>query len=723
VADDPCVSVIIPTYNSASFIGFAIQSVLNQSYNNIEIIVVDDGSTDDTQHILLPFQGNIISIVTENKGPAHARNVGMKTASGKYIAFLDADDMYLVHKIELQVTFMEKYPDIGMVTSNCSSLVDGNIAEAFHLRTYHGFFDKMGLSYEDVYPVRFTFDFREETIPCYSGNVFKFMLQEPILMSNTAFFRRDILQEIGYQNEGYPNAQEYEFMVRICKRFPVAFLDKPTYVYRYHNDQISKVNQTKTKKTLRAQINGRKVFVQAMLDWAYSDAVYYSENKIWLDQILASKYFDLGKKWLDFGDRRSARECFARGRVANPVRRDNHLYYWFSFLPLLLANRLPNLLYTIKDALYPSVIGVLSKGKDGLYASAFQYIARVTLVEGVLKDSDQQFRCLFIGNTKMMEYLLPKMYSGQPNILLRRRILFYSLRKIIQQFRESLDMCIAVVPPRYERYFKDLYDFYSHELVQQILDISDNDQQLGKLSQKQLNFTKNKIKKAGFSYRVSHNKQDFMNFYYNMYLPLIKKNFGDFANIDSLENMEEYFSRGFLLLVTQMEQDVNGVLCWQHDDTLVYRRAGVLNGDNPSIKQGGQSAAYYFMIEEARQRKLKKLDLMFSCSFLKDGVYLHKRRWGAAVFPDDEPKSQVYFFNLGSPQKVALFYEHNPIIARTKTGLSGVLGMKDNCELSPELAEKLRKEFFAPGLEGMFVLSPNRTVPLHIAFNNLHSGG
>src|SRR6267378_7149928 len=140
MVDRSYVSVIIPTYNRASLIGAAIQSVLDQTFKSVEIVVVDDGSTDETQRALEPYAGKIVSLVTENKGPAHARNVGMKTASGKYIAFLDSDDMYLPHKLELEVEFMEKHPDIGMVSTNMSAMRGGKIVEEYHLNTYHGAF-------------------------------------------------------------------------------------------------------------------------------------------------------------------------------------------------------------------------------------------------------------------------------------------------------------------------------------------------------------------------------------------------------------------------------------------------------------------------------------------------------------------------------------------------------------------------------------------------------
>ena len=88
---DQLISVIIPTYNRSSLISDAIQSVLNQSHRNIEIIVVDDGSTDNTKTVVDSFKGAARYIVTDHRGPAHARNAGMRAAAGEYIAFLDSD--------------------------------------------------------------------------------------------------------------------------------------------------------------------------------------------------------------------------------------------------------------------------------------------------------------------------------------------------------------------------------------------------------------------------------------------------------------------------------------------------------------------------------------------------------------------------------------------------------------------------------------------------------
>ena len=103
------ISVIIPTYNREKFLPATIDSVLRQTYSDYEIIVVDDGSTDGTQEVIEKLYGGKLKYIYKNNGgPASARNVGLKNASGNYIAFLDSDDLWFPEKLETQIRFMEK---------------------------------------------------------------------------------------------------------------------------------------------------------------------------------------------------------------------------------------------------------------------------------------------------------------------------------------------------------------------------------------------------------------------------------------------------------------------------------------------------------------------------------------------------------------------------------------------------------------------------------------
>jgi glycosyltransferase involved in cell wall biosynthesis len=109
------VSVIIPTYNRAAMLGDALESVLAQTYQDFEVIVVDDGSTDHTSRVVDRYHRRVRYIRQENQGHAAAKNTGIATAGGRYIAFLDDDDVWLPRKLALQVDLLESNPDVGLV--------------------------------------------------------------------------------------------------------------------------------------------------------------------------------------------------------------------------------------------------------------------------------------------------------------------------------------------------------------------------------------------------------------------------------------------------------------------------------------------------------------------------------------------------------------------------------------------------------------------------------
>lgn len=117
----PLVSIIIPTYNYADFLSTAIQSCLNQTYQPVEIIVVDDGSTDHTKNIAEGFGRDILYVSQENQGVSSARNRGLELAKGSYLAFLDSDDYLMNDSIGKKVEILEKNPEVGIVFSSTYS--------------------------------------------------------------------------------------------------------------------------------------------------------------------------------------------------------------------------------------------------------------------------------------------------------------------------------------------------------------------------------------------------------------------------------------------------------------------------------------------------------------------------------------------------------------------------------------------------------------------------
>ncbi|MGA6826493.1 glycosyltransferase family 2 protein [Nitrospira sp. NS4] len=318
------VSVIIPTYNRGSFIVEAVESVLAQTYQSFEVIVVDDGSTDDTLERLGPYQSNIAILKTNHGGAPHARNAGMKVARGKYVAFLDSDDRYLPHKLALQVQILEKFPDVGMVYSEFSGFGDG-VEEEFHLKTYHSAAFRNGETYGHYFEQ--VVSLREAGLDCspwsdrkiYIGQIFDRYLKVLFVFTNSLMVRRSVLDMVGGQDESFPLFEEYEFVLRIAKRYPIAFVDLPTYHLRYHAGQIS---TTHGDGGAAVFVEKQRQLLRVVERHGVQDHHYYLRHKAAIDATMGKLHRALGVALMCHpGHDAEARQQFlASARYGLPVQ-------------------------------------------------------------------------------------------------------------------------------------------------------------------------------------------------------------------------------------------------------------------------------------------------------------------------------------------------------------------------------------------------------------------
>ena len=195
------VSVVIPTYNRESFITKAIDSVEAQTYRNVEVVVIDDGSTDNTRSLLERRYGEKVRyFYQENKGIAAARNTGIRESSGDYIAFLDSDDYWVPEKLERQMELFRKHPEYGMVASQCASvLLDGS--------------------------------FRDKNRPGKSGWVFTDLFIKNFIRTSSAVITRECLDRVGLFDEELKECEEYDLWLRIAAKYPVGFINESLAVY------------------------------------------------------------------------------------------------------------------------------------------------------------------------------------------------------------------------------------------------------------------------------------------------------------------------------------------------------------------------------------------------------------------------------------------------------------------------------------------------------------
>lgn len=201
----PLVSVVIPSYNYGQFVGDAVESALAQTYRPIEVIVVDDGSTDDTLLRLLPFSGRIRVIHQENRGLSAARNAGIKAASAEWVAFLDSDDLWHPEKLQVQMA--------GALKSGA---------------------DLVGSSPTDELPEHLDPDPRLEKL-----TVRDFLSWTP-LGPSSAIVRRSCFDTLGLFDESLRSVEDLDMWLRLAARFSVVRVDSPCWWYRTHTGQMTR---------------------------------------------------------------------------------------------------------------------------------------------------------------------------------------------------------------------------------------------------------------------------------------------------------------------------------------------------------------------------------------------------------------------------------------------------------------------------------------------------
>jgi hypothetical protein len=346
--------------------------------------------------------------------------------------------------------------------------------------------------------------------------------------------------------------------------------------------------------------------------------------------------------------------------------------------------------------------------REALATRAAQYLSRATLLDGPLRGSGEPIRALFIGGWRFATYVQERMFAEPPRVLSRRIIPLTSVPRLVKVPRTAFDLCMAVTPLRYDATFHGLCDLRCQEDVRQIIDLRGTWEEIRqRFSKRKRQYVANLLPKRDFGYRTSHNLRDLERFYHEMHAPHIRRRYGDLAELDSYETMRRWFGEGTLLFVSLDGQDLAGALLVPRADTLMYRRTGFVRDERDESGANMPTLLYHFVIQFARSENFQRLDTMLSRSFLNDGVYRHKREWGAGVYPDVEAESWVYFFLRPRSATVAEFFRQNPLVITEGQGLAGLLGRAETGEPTEAERREIAKAYAAPGLSRMMLLTPD----------------
>ena len=225
------VSVIIPTYNSARYLPEAIESVLAQTYRDYEIIVIDDGSKDNTKEVVGPYRDRITYLEGDNAGPSEARNRGIRASSGPYVAFLDADDLWYPDKLKRQLEVFSENRDYDLVHT------DGSYSRS-----------------PSSQPGRTWFSLKKK-VP--SGWVFSDLLNESFIILSSVVVKRESLERVGLFDQNVDRWHGYDLWLRIAFERQIGSIEAPLFFRRIHE----------TNRFYSEPLKEVKSFITVMKKW------------------------------------------------------------------------------------------------------------------------------------------------------------------------------------------------------------------------------------------------------------------------------------------------------------------------------------------------------------------------------------------------------------------------------------------------------------------------
>ena len=288
----PAVSVVIATYNRANYLAETIDSVLSQSFQKFELIVVDDGSTDETRRVVAPYGSRVRYFYQENRGPSAARNLGARNASASWISIQDSDDLCLPNHLETLYGYANKHPESGMVFANGSYL--GGPA---HDR-------------ETIIPAAKSCRLAEQ------GVRLEDLFDKSIVRLQAALISKHCYDDVGGHDESLRISMDLDLTFRLISRYPVAYIDEVVFSYRRHSGNISGNQELRLLENIRV--------IEKLLD--QNGEAEESLGKRRVAARLAYRYYRLAKGRWKTGERDKSREALREAIRLRPFYPKYRLY-------------------------------------------------------------------------------------------------------------------------------------------------------------------------------------------------------------------------------------------------------------------------------------------------------------------------------------------------------------------------------------------------------------
>ena len=351
--NQPLISVLIPTYNRAHCVSRAIESALQQTYANIEVIVVDDGSTDNTEEIVRQKFGShkqLVYIRQDNAGVSAARNHGIRIAKGDYIAPLDSDDSWEPWKLEMQVACLVAHPELALVSTDMAAInAQGQVVKPRYLTTMYDAYSFFSLdkifSNKEPLPKHVPGQaLAGDNVFFYFGNVFSCMILGNLIHTSTVVVKKEVIRRVGGYPENLRVGEDYDTYLRICRDHPVGLLDVPSIRYQIGMPDM---------------LTASRYLLEGALNYLHSIEPFltHERERIHLPDAMirfawARAYRWIGHEYMNAGDFSKARGYFLKSIRQRPLQPAVWCYTAASVFPSAVA-RLIRKIYGFRRRLFP----------------------------------------------------------------------------------------------------------------------------------------------------------------------------------------------------------------------------------------------------------------------------------------------------------------------------------------------------------------------------------
>ncbi len=293
----PTFSVIIPTYNRERFVAKAIESVLNQRFNDLEIIVVDDGSTDGTRQELERYQNKMHYVYQENAGASAARNAGIEAATGEWLAFLDSDDEWTPEYLAKQMGRAGEVPGICMQTTDCQFIG----------------LDDQTSSYFGMNGSLAEFDGADYLVP---REPFRFVIKHGPWQMGSTIIRREAIDKAGLFDTSLTISEDLDLMARVALQGPFALMRQSLVKIYRREEKIECLTQQAKNNPLRHRETDERIYEKL----GQIKTLSRRERRA-LNEVMSANRRAIGNLLLQDGKLKEARECYRRALFIHPSMR------------------------------------------------------------------------------------------------------------------------------------------------------------------------------------------------------------------------------------------------------------------------------------------------------------------------------------------------------------------------------------------------------------------